>query len=136
MTVTTMERIYIKELCGVRKKKKNYQNNHRSLSSMYLKSIKYRLPHLNSAAYIRNQAAQIQQISAKSESDHVMFGMLNNSFFLQIDLRLAIDPLPPRRNIVHYDFLKLQYISHNMRHVSPLRMEAVSCNNSITYVTL
>ena len=53
-----------------------------------------------------------------------------------IDLRLAIDPLPPRGNFVHYDFLKLQYISHKMRHVSPLRVEALSCNNNITYVTL
>ena len=53
-----------------------------------------------------------------------------------LDLRLAIDPLPPRGNFVHYDFLKLQYISHKMRHVSPLRVEALSCNNNITYVTL
>ena len=53
-----------------------------------------------------------------------------------IDLRLAIDPLPPRGNFVHYDFLKLPYISHKMRHVSPLRVEALSCNNNITYVTL
>ena len=52
-----------------------------------------------------------------------------------LDLRLAIDPLPPRMNFVHYDFLKLQYISHKMRHVSPLRVEALYCNN-ITYVTL
>ena len=53
-----------------------------------------------------------------------------------LDLRLAIDPPPPRGNFVHYDFLKLQYISHKMRHVSPLRVEALSCNNNITYVTL
>ena len=53
-----------------------------------------------------------------------------------IDLRLAIDPSPARGNFEHYDFLKLQYISLKMRHVSPLRVEALSCNNSITYVTL
>ena len=41
-----------------------------------------------------------------------------------------------RRNFVHYDFLKLQYISHKMRHDSPLRVEALSCNSNITYVTL
>ena len=35
---------------------------------MYLKNTKYRLPYLDSAAYIINQAAQIQQISAKSDS--------------------------------------------------------------------
>ena len=45
-------------------------------------------------------------------------------------------PLPPRGNFVHYDFLKLQYISHKMRHVSPLKVEALSCNSNITYVTL
>ena len=44
--------------------------------------------------------------------------------FTEIDLRLAIDPAPPPGgNFVHYDFLKLQYISHKMRHVSPLRVE-------------
>ena len=59
------------------------------------------------------------------------------SFYLPLDFRLAIDPPPPPRgNFVHYDFLKLQYISHKMRHVSPLRVEALSCNNNITYVTL
>ena len=45
-------------------------------------------------------------------------------------------PPPPRGNFVHYDFLKLQYISHKMRHVSPLRVEALSYNNIITYVIL
>ena len=30
-------------------------------------------------------------------------------------------PPPPRGNFVHYDFLKLQYISHRMRHVSHLK---------------
>ena len=54
---------------------------------------------------------------------------------LILDLRLAIDP-SPRGNFLHYDFLKLQYISHKIRHVSPLRVEALSCNNNITYVTL
>ena len=53
-----------------------------------------------------------------------------------VDLRLAIGPLPPRGNFLHYDFLKLQYISHKMRHVSPLRVEALLCNNNIIYVTL
>ena len=55
----------------------------------------------------------------------------------ELDLSLAIDPPPPTwGNFVHYDFLKLQYISHKMRHVSPLRVEALSCNNKITCVTL
>ena len=38
---------------------------------MFLKSTKYRLSHLDSAAYIINQASQIQQISAKSDSGDV-----------------------------------------------------------------
>ena len=38
---------------------------------MNLKSTKYRLPHLDSAAYIRKQAVQIQQISATSDSGDV-----------------------------------------------------------------
>ena len=36
---------------------------------MYLKSTKYRSPHLDSAVYIINHAAQIQQISAGSDRD-------------------------------------------------------------------
>ena len=59
-----------------------------------------------------------------------------NNITIILDLRLAIDPSPPPPPLVHYDFLKLQYISHKMRHVSPLRVEALSCNNNITYVTL
>ena len=38
---------------------------------MYLNSTKYELPHQDSAAYIINQAAQIQRISAKSDSGDV-----------------------------------------------------------------
>ena len=53
----------------------------------------------------------------------------------RVDLRLTIDPLP-QGEFVHYDFFKLQYVSHTMRHVSPLRVEALSCNSNITYVTL
>ena len=49
--------------------------------------------------------------------------------------RLAIDP-HPGGNFEPYDFLKLQYISHKMRPVSPLRVEALSCNNNITYVPI
>ena len=31
---------------------------------------------------------------------------------LHLGLELAIDPLPPGGNFVHYDFLKLHYIRH------------------------
>ena len=62
--------------------------------------------------------------------------LIGYNFANCIDLRLAIDPLPHLENFVHYVFLKLQYISHKMRYVSPLRVEPLSCNNNITYVTL
>ena len=37
-----------------------------------------------------------------------------------IGLELAIDPPSPRRNFVHYNFLKLHYIKHKIKEVSPL----------------
>ena len=43
-------------------------------------------------------------------------------------LTLAIDPLPPRGNFVHYDFQILHYISHKMKYVSPLRVAALAGN--------
>ena len=52
-----------------------------------------------------------------------------------IDLGMAVDPAPPRGNFGHYDFLILQCLSYKMRHVSPLRSVALSCNIKITYVT-
>ena len=47
-----------------------------------------------------------------------------------IGLELAIDPPPPppRGNFVHYDFLKLHYIRHKIKDVSPLRVAALTCN--------
>ena len=41
-----------------------------------------------------------------------------------LGLELAIDPLPPRGNFVHYDFLKQHYIRHKIKDVSPLRVAA------------
>ena len=41
---------------------------------------------------------------------------------------LAIDPLQPRGNFVHYDFQILHYISHKMKYVSLLRVAALACN--------
>ena len=41
-----------------------------------------------------------------------------------LGLALAIDPSPPRRNFVHYDFKILHYISHKMKYVSFLRVAA------------
>ena len=45
-------------------------------------------------------------------------------------LELAIDPPPPppRGNFVHYDFLKLHYIRHKVKDVSPMRVAALTCN--------
>ena len=34
----------------------------------------------------------------------------------------------PRGNLVHYDFLKLHYIRHKIKDVSPLRVAALTCN--------
>ena len=53
---------------------------------------------------------------------------------LLIGLELAIDPLPPlppRGNFVHYDFLKLHYIRHKIKDVSPLRVAALTCNSTL-----
>ena len=43
-------------------------------------------------------------------------------FLKHLGLELAIDPLPPRGNFVHYDFLKVHYIRHKIKDVSPLRV--------------
>ena len=51
-----------------------------------------------------------------------------------IGLELAIDFLPPRGIFLHYDFLKLHYIRHKIKDVSPLRVAALTCN--ITSYTL
>ena len=50
-----------------------------------------------------------------------------------LGLELAIDPppLPPRGNFVHYDFLKLHYIRHKIKDVSPLRVAALTCNSTL-----
>ena len=45
-----------------------------------------------------------------------------------ISLELAIDPLTPRGNFVHYDFLKLHYIRHKIKDVNPLRVFVLTCN--------
>ena len=53
-------------------------------------------------------------------------------YVVLIGLELAIDP--PRGNFAHYDFLKLHYIRHKTKDVSPLRVAALTCN--ITLYTL
>ena len=55
-------------------KNNNYRNNHIPLST------KYRLPYLDSVAYIITQAAQIQQINAKSDSGDVRHAEKKNIF--------------------------------------------------------
>ena len=50
-----------------------------------------------------------------------------------VGLELAIDPPPPppKGNFVHYDFLKLHYIRHKIKDVSPLRVAALTCNSTL-----
>ena len=36
-----------------------------------------------------------------------------------------------RGNFVHYDFLKLHYIRHKIKDVSPLRVAALTCNSTL-----
>ena len=43
-------------------------------------------------------------------------------------LTLAIEPISPRGNFVHYDFHILHYIGHKMKYVSPLRVAALAGN--------
>ena len=43
-------------------------------------------------------------------------------------------PASPVRNFVHYNFLKLHYIRHKIKDISPLRVAALTCN--ITLYTL
>ena len=57
--------------------------------------------------------------------------MLHVSQHMLLGLELAIDPLPPRGNFVHYDFLKLHYIRHKIKDVSPLRVAALTCNSTL-----
>ena len=40
-------------------------------------------------------------------------------------------PSPPRGNFVQYDFLKLHYIRHKIKDVSPLRVAALTCNSTL-----
>ena len=57
-----------------------------------------------------------------------MLGFLDIRFESHIDFGMAIDPLP-KGDFVHHDFLRLQYICLRTRHVSTLRIVALSCNN-------
>ena len=62
----------------------------------------------------------------------VVFKNLKPSFSDDIGLELTIDPPPPPRgNFVHYDFLKLDYIRHKIKDVSPLRVAALTCNSRL-----
>ena len=78
-----------------------------------------------------------EQFSEFSES-HLLPFVFHVSCFAtgqNVGLELAIDPPPPPRgNFVDYDFLKLNYIRHKIKDVSPLRVAALRCN--ITLYTL
>ena len=66
------------------------------------------------------------------ESDTFYFKLF---YPFNIDLELAIDPLPPRSSFVHYNFLKLHYIRNKMTHVRPLYVGALKCNVNFNYTT-
>ena len=56
----------------------------------------------------------------------VTFLRKNGRVFVNIlGLELAIDPLP-QGEFVHYNFLKLHYIRHKIKDVSPLRVAALT----------
>ena len=62
----------------------------------------------------------------------VRFFFLSSIYILHIGLELAIDPPPPPRgNFVHYVFLKLHYIRHKIKDVSPLRVAALTSNSTL-----
>ena len=65
---------------------------------------------------------------------YIKFSPTCYPFYRFIGCELAIDPPPPRGNFVQYDFLKLHYIRHKLKDVSPLRVAALTCN--ITLFTL
>ena len=57
---------------------------------------------------------------------------VRNRLTVIVGLELAIDPPPPPRgNFVHYDFLKLHYLRHKIKDVSPLRVAALTCNTTL-----
>ena len=53
-----------------------------------------------------------------------------------IDLGVAVDHAPPRRDFGHYDSPLLHCICHKMRHISPLKSVTLPCYIKITYATL
>ena len=69
-------------------------------------------------------------LDQKSLTGRIFVGSLLHAKY--IGLELAIDPPPPPRgNFVHYDFLKLHYIRHKIKYVSPLRVAALTCNSTL-----
>ena len=81
--------------------------------------------------YFDNMAIQIYpselQLNKAGTSDtEATFLDLLLSFSTDTGIEPAIDPPPPRKNFVHYDFLKLHYIRHKIKDVSPLRVAALS----------
>ena len=71
-----------------------------------------------SAWLISSQQSQPEPVPSSSASTQSDLDLASQASVLNlgenvagtafIDLRLAIDPLPPRGNFVHFDFLKLQ----------------------------
>ena len=51
-----------------------------------------------------------------------------------LGLALAIDPISPRGNFVHFNFQILHYISHKMKYVSLLRVAVLAGLHHVTHV--
>ena len=57
---------------------------------------------------------------------HLLSAIKREQLLNSLGLELAIDLPPPRGNLVHYNFLKLYYIRHKIKDVSPLRVAALT----------
>ena len=78
-------------------------------------------------SFSTNHPPTLQEQCAEGAYETRINDIKQTETVLLIGLELAIDP-PPRGNFVHYDFLKLHYIRHKIKDVSPLRVAAFKCN--------
>ena len=76
----------------------------------------------------RKKTQHTRELSQRVDALTLFFAI---DMYVIIGLELAIDPPPPRGNFVHYDFLKLHYIRHKIKDVSPLRVAALTCNSTL-----
>ena len=74
---------------------------------------------------------KVAAFTVSEKSSNTFKSKFKTQLHVLIGLELAIDPPPPRGNFVHYDFLKLHYIRHKIKDVSPLRVAALTCNSTL-----